>query len=205
MEPSWLTAARRLQAVAQNGLLYAENPHDRERYAVVRDVAAQLLADGAGADAAEVRELLLRETGWATPKVDVRAAIFEGESLLLVREADDGRWSLPGGYADVHESPGEAVAREVLEETGYLVRAERLLAVYDRSRHDHEPALPHAVYILFFACRIVGGAPSPGFEARELAFFAADQLPELSRTRVTERQARRLIELAATEAATEFD
>jgi ADP-ribose pyrophosphatase YjhB (NUDIX family) len=205
VEPRWLTAARRLQAVAQNGLLYAESPFDRERYGVVRDVAAQLLADGSGAEVAEVRELLLRETGWATPKVDVRAAIFDGASLLLVREKDDGRWSLPGGYADVHESPAEAIAREVLEETGYVVRVERLLAVYDRSRHDHEPALPHAVYILFFACRIVGGAPSPGFEAQEVAFFAADRLPELSRARVTERQARRLIELAATEAPTEFD
>jgi ADP-ribose pyrophosphatase YjhB (NUDIX family) len=138
-----------------------------------------------------VRDLFRDETGAATPKVDVRAAVFQDDAILLVKERDDGLWTLPGGWADPNESPSEAVVREVYEESGYRTRATKLLALYDRDKHGHPPYLFH-VYKLFFQCELVGGAPSPSVETEEVAFFREDELPELSLTRVMPSQISRL-------------
>ena len=102
MDPSWLRWAKGLQAIAQNGLTFATDAYDRERYRAVRGVAAEMMAAGSETDTESVLELFARETGYATPKVDVRGAVFRGDIILLVREASDGRWSLPGGWADVN-------------------------------------------------------------------------------------------------------
>jgi ADP-ribose pyrophosphatase YjhB (NUDIX family) len=123
MEPSWLLWARELQAIAQTGLEFAEDPYDRERYIAVRAVAARMMAQSANADALWVEKLFAGQTGYATPKVDVHGAVFrEDGRILMVRElADSGRWSLPGGWAEVNQSASEAVVREVLEESGFDV------------------------------------------------------------------------------------
>src|SRR5579883_2269846 len=129
-EPRWLIWARELQALAQTGLTYARDPYDRERYERLGNLAAEIMADHTGAEVEKVRMLFGQQLGYATPKVDVRGAVFRGERLLLVREkADAGRWTLPGGWADVNESPAEAVAKEVREEAGLVVRASKLAAV----------------------------------------------------------------------------
>ena len=124
----------------------------------------------------------------------MRGVVFRDGKILLVREVSDGGWALPGGWADVNQSAGESVMREVLEESGYETKAVRLLAVYDRSKHDHAPAFPFHVYKLFILCEMTGGAPAAGLETSAVGFFAEDALPELSRSRVTPAQIRRLFE-----------
>jgi len=203
--PDWLIWARDLQTIAQNGLTYAKDPFDVERYTDVRRVAAEILAAQGGLDATRVRDLLGREAGHSTPKVDVRAAVFRDETILLVRERSDGLWTLPGGWADPGEPPSVAVTREVVEESGYQTRATRLLAVYDRDLHGHPP-LAYPVYKLFFACDLIGGAPAHSNETDGVDFFRADALPALSLSRVTPAQIARLFALQRNpDLPTEFD
>jgi ADP-ribose pyrophosphatase YjhB (NUDIX family) len=199
MEPSWLLWARELQAIAQTGLEFAKDPYDRERYIRIRALAARMMAQAAGADAAWVEELFAGQFGYATPKVDVRGAVIRDDGrILLVREvADSGRWSLPGGWAEVNQSPREAVVREVLEETGFAVSVRKLAAVYDRARHPHLPPRPFHVYKLFFVCEIVGGTAQTSRETSEVAFFAEDEVPsDLSIARVLPYQITRMFEHA---------
>ncbi|MGA1599655.1 MAG: NUDIX hydrolase [bacterium] len=193
-DPQWLRWARALQALAQNGLTYAENGFDRERYEQIRVIAAEMMEAGSGLPAEQVRALFQRETGYQTPKVDSRGVIFRDQALLLVRERSDGRWTLPGGWVDPNESPREAVEREVWEESGYRVQAEKLLAVYDRARHPHEPPHPYSVYKLFIRCRLLGGTPVDNLETEQATFFREEELPELSIERVTSGQLARMFE-----------
>jgi ADP-ribose pyrophosphatase YjhB (NUDIX family) len=193
MTPAWLPHIRRLQAIAQTGLAYSRDPFDLERYAALREVAALLLADLSTGDPAAVESFFDGDTGYATPKVDVRAVVFDGGSVLMVRERSDGLWTLPGGWADVGASPGEVAEREVLEEAGLTVRASRLLAVYDRDRHGHPP-MPHHVYKMFIRCEVTGGSLQPGTETSDASFFPESELPPLSVARVTAVQVRRMFE-----------
>jgi ADP-ribose pyrophosphatase YjhB (NUDIX family) len=193
LEPEWLRWARELQAIAQIGLTYAtENHFDAERYARVREIAAEIMAAGGRVDKSTVLDLTCGETGYATPKVDVRGVVFRNDRILLVREVADGGWTLPGGWADVKESPAESVVREVREESGYQTRAVKLLAVCDRSRHGHTPAFPFHVYKLFVLCVLIGGEPATSRETSAVGFFAEHDLPALSLGRVTPAQVRRL-------------
>jgi ADP-ribose pyrophosphatase YjhB (NUDIX family) len=193
MEPKWLDWARRLQAIAQSGLAYSPGQYDLERYESVREIAAEMMAEGSAGPVAPVRDLFASQAGHATPKVDVRAAVFREDRILLVEERSDGHWSLPGGWADVQESPAEATVREVQEESGYQTRAVKLLAVYDRNRHGHPPIAFHA-YKLFFQCELIGGAPASSHETSGVDWFTEDRLPALSTTRVTAAQVHRFFE-----------
>jgi ADP-ribose pyrophosphatase YjhB (NUDIX family) len=195
LEPQWLRWGKRLQSIAQNGLAHACDPYDRERYEEVRQVAAELMAAGGSRDVDEVLGLFIRQTGHATPKVDVRGAVFQRDSILLVQDRDDGLWALPGGWAETNESPSEAVEREVLEETGWVVRAGRLVAVYDYSKHPHRPPLPFHVYMLLFVCEVVEPGrlgPRDGPEISRVELFFAGDLPPLSPRRITPGQLDRL-------------
>ncbi len=125
--------------------------------------------------------------------MDVRAAVFEGEKILLVKERDDGGWSLPGGWSDVGESPSETAVREAYEESGYRVRAVRLISAFDRDRHEH-PAIPYHVYKLVFLCEISDATPARAIEADEVGFFGGHELPELSLSRITPVQLERIFE-----------
>ncbi len=140
-----------------------------------------------------VVDLFGREVGYATPKVDVRAAVFRDQQLLFVREREDGCWTLPGGWADVGDSPSEVAVREVYEESGYNTRAVKLLAVYDRDRQGHPP-LSHYVYKLFFQCELVSGSPLASIETDEVAFFAENEIPQLSLTRIMPAQVVRIFD-----------
>jgi len=169
MEPKWLVLAREIQAMAQTGLAYTKDVYDRQRYERLRQLAAGIMADAAGMDTEVVEGLFAKQTGYATPKVDVRGAVFEGGKILLVQErSDPGRWTLPGGWADVNRSPSECIIAEVREEAGLEVRPVKLAAVYDRSRHPHVPPYPFHIYKMFFICEAVGGVPSPGIETEGL-------------------------------------
>jgi ADP-ribose pyrophosphatase YjhB (NUDIX family) len=206
MTPKWLFWASKLQAIAQSGLAYATSPYEIERYTAIRDLACEIMAEHSDADIDSVRALFSGERGYATPKVDVRGFVLRGKNVLLIREKVDGLWSLPGGWADVNDSPSEAVTREIEEESGYKARAVKLLALYDRNRHGHTP-YPFHVYKLFFQCEAEGGDPAAtGHETLDVGFFPLDRLPPLSTGRVTEAQLRRLAELAGDPiSATDFD
>src|SRR3712207_5406335 len=141
MDPDWPRWVKRLQAIAQDGLTYATNDYDAGRYEQLREIAAEILAVHSTGVLEDARRLLEFEAGPATPKVDVRAAVFDGDKILLVKGSDDGGWSRAGGWADVGESPTEAAVREVREESGYRVRAVSLISAYDRDRQGHPPFL----------------------------------------------------------------
>jgi ADP-ribose pyrophosphatase YjhB (NUDIX family) len=205
-EPRWLNWAQRLQAISQIGLTYAKDAYDRERYSAIGELAAEIVAAGTDVPFEVVSGIFAQQAGYATPKVDMRGVVFREHCVLLVREKEDGRWTLPGGWADISESPREAVVREVREESGYETRPVKLLAVYDRSKHGHMPPFAFHVYKLFFHCEIVGGAPAASHETTAVEFFAEDALPDLSLSRVTPQQIHRLFEhLHDPRLATDFD
>jgi ADP-ribose pyrophosphatase YjhB (NUDIX family) len=187
MEPKWLEWAKKLQAIAQNGLTYSENPYDIERYKAIRAIAAQILTTYSEVELPVILDLFATEVGYATPKVDVRGIVFRDNQILLVKEKEDGGWTLPGGWADVGQSPAECVVREVYEESGFHTRAIKLIAVYDRNKHPHPP-VPYHVYRLFFLCELLGGFPTTSIETTEVGFFAEDAIPALSVFRVTTAQ-----------------
>jgi ADP-ribose pyrophosphatase YjhB (NUDIX family) len=205
MKPRWLDWVRRLQAIAQNGLTFSSDPFDRERYEQVRGIAVEILGDSGEMDPALTRRIFREEQGYATPKMDVRGAVFRDHQLLFVREKSDGLWTLPGGWADVGDSPAEAVAREIREESGFVTRVVKLIALHDRNKHAHPPMLFHA-YKAFFLCDIIGGSAAPSVETSEVEFFGFDSLPPLSTGRVTGEQIGRMFAHHRNQALpTEFD
>ena len=178
---------RQLRSISQYGLTYTKDAYDRERFASVGAVATDIATHLVGASADVVDETLQLEVGPPTPKLDVRAAVFQGEAILLVREAGDGLWSLPGGWVDIDESPSRAAERETKEESGYDCRATKLFAVWDRNRHGHPPSLLH-VYKLFFLCELLGGVKALSAETTDVGFFTLESLPALSTARVLKHQ-----------------
>jgi ADP-ribose pyrophosphatase YjhB (NUDIX family) len=190
-EPSWLTMGRELRSIAQIGLTFCRDPFDRQRYERIQELAAAVIAMGAGKADPGLLDYMRQDVGYATPKVDVRAAAFVDGRVLLVREASDGSWALPGGWADVNESPAEAVVREVFEESGFEARAAKLAAVYD-FRKRNRPRHLDSIYKLFFICELTGGKAAPSIETTEAAFFAHDDLPPLSTGRTTAEQIHRM-------------
>jgi ADP-ribose pyrophosphatase YjhB (NUDIX family) len=188
-----LAWARRLQAIAQTGLAYPDTTvYDRERYAEVRRIAAEMLATNGDVEALDRR--LELESGHATPELDVRGVVFRDDALLLVRERADGKWTLPGGWVEVGESPSEAVVREVREESGYETRAIRLLALYDRDKHAVTPHQWH-IWKACFRCELVDGVQhEPDDEIAEAGFFAYAEMPELDRMRIAPGYVERFFE-----------
>jgi ADP-ribose pyrophosphatase YjhB (NUDIX family) len=155
------------------------------------------MAAGAGmSDSQKVLDLFKAERGYATPKIEVRGAVVREDRILLVREREDGGWTLPGGWADVGDSPSAMVVREVKEESGFDVVPRKLAALFDRNKHPHPPEPTHA-YKVFFLCELIGGEATPSFETPEVDFFSRTQLPKLSRARITEFQIEHMFEHAA--------
>lgn len=195
MEPNWLRWAKQLAALAQNGLTYSDNVYEIERYEQIRRIAAEMMSAGFELDTKTFLDLFPREKGYETPKVDVRGAVFRDDKILMVREKLDGGWTLPGGWADPCQTPSEAVAREIFEESGFEARVTKLAAVYDRSSHPHLPLMPFHVYKLFFLCEITGGAAAESYETTGVEFFAEDSLPQtLSVSRTLAFQLARMFE-----------
>jgi ADP-ribose pyrophosphatase YjhB (NUDIX family) len=187
-EPKWIGWARELQAIAQTGLHFSESEYDRERYRKILGVSTQMFADHSGEPLEIIRNLFAKQSGYATPKVDVRGVVFRERKLLLVQERSDGLWTLPGGWADVNDSPSEAVEREVVEESGFKAKAERMLAVFDRAKQNNDPPFPFHVYKLFILCRLVGGEAGTTFETTGVNFFGENEIPPLSISRTSRNQ-----------------
>lgn len=193
MTLKWLEWAKEMQAISQAGLEYTKDVYDKERFEQLRELSITIMQEYTGAGNEMIRTLFASETGYQTPKVDVRGVIFQDGKLLLVKEKADGSWALPGGWADVGLSPSEVVVKEVKEEAGYEVRAARLLAVLDKKFHNHPPSAFH-VYKMFIQCDITGGSAGVGTETSAVGFFHKDELPPLSEERNTKEQLQRIFE-----------
>ena len=194
MSTMWVKWVRRLQSIAQNGRSYCKNEFDLQRYQQIEDVAAEIAATYSDGEPQIIKAMFRRETGPATPKIDVRAAVISENKILLVKERGDG-WTLPGGWVDPGESPSEAAVRETKEESGYDVSAVRLIAIYDRDRQGHPPC-PFHVYKLIFLCKLVGGSARSSLETDGVSFFDQDELPALSESRVLSAQLKRAFAFA---------
>jgi ADP-ribose pyrophosphatase YjhB (NUDIX family) len=193
-DPDWLTRGREIQAIAQTGLEYSKDPYDRDRFTALRRLAARIMAEHTSASADRIESLFEGETGYATPKLGVRGAVFDTAGrILMVREVADGnRWTLPGGWADVNQTPAQSVVREVFEESGYRVRAVKLAAVWDRARQA-QPPMAFSVVRMFFICALDGGAAATSLETSEIGWFAEPGIPEdLSVARTSAHHIRRM-------------
>ena len=186
--PQWLKWAVELQALAQAGLYYGHDKYDFERYERVREIAAEMAAERTDLPLEKVKELFCNETGYQTPKLDTRAAIFQGEKILLVQE-NDLRWSLPGGWANVDISVGENTVKEVREEAGLETATRLVIAIQDRNKHNL-PLSAFGISKIFVLCDLIGGSFQPNLETVDSGYFSLDELPPLSTEKVTEDQIR---------------
>jgi ADP-ribose pyrophosphatase YjhB (NUDIX family) len=187
--------AVKVAAVAKGGLTYSQVSWDIDRYHQITDLAARLMAAVSNRTPEELTMDLGRDVGYTTPKIDVRGVLFdEDERVLLLRERLDGRWSVPGGYADPGEPPSLNAVREVREETGYPAEVIKLFGCWDRDLHGLLPRMPIHIYKLFFLCRQTGEpAQFDALETLDIGWFAMDELPVLSPGRVNEYQLQRAL------------
>lgn len=187
MQKKWLTWAKELQAISQIGLEYSKDKFDIERFEKIRNISIEILSEYSDMDFEKVKKLFANETGYQTPKVDVRAAVFKEGKILMVKEELDGRWSLPGGWADIDLSIYENIIKESMEEAGAKVKPKRIIAVLDRSKHLDD-TFPYSVYKFFVECDYLSGDFIKNIETSECGFFAFENLPELSIGRNTLKQ-----------------
>jgi ADP-ribose pyrophosphatase YjhB (NUDIX family) len=173
--PRWLEWAREIQSLAQSGNHFALNEFQRQRYHRLLEIAAEIVSEHTGLGADTLMNVFEAQSGYATPKVDVRAAVFRQDKLLMVKERSDGGWTMPGGWADVGDAPAAAAEREAWEEAGFRVKALKLVGVYDANRFA-PLELMHA-YKLVFLCDILDGEATPSNETSEVAFFAEADVP----------------------------
>ncbi len=184
----WTAWAVELQSLAQAGLTYGKDVYDLERYQRIRDIAAEMMAIKAGLPLDTVKDLFCNEQGYQTPKMDTRAAIFSGDKILLVKEKD-GLWALPGGWVDVDVSVAENAVKEVKEEAGLDVAAQRIIAVQDRAKHNAPPSA-YGICKVFVQCRLLGGQFEPNLETVASGYFSLDELPPLAESKTTAAQIR---------------
>jgi ADP-ribose pyrophosphatase YjhB (NUDIX family) len=183
----WLDTAKKLQSIAQAGLEYGADKYDLERYQMIRDISVNIMRHYTNAPKEKVIDLFASETGYQTPKVDVRGVVFRDDKILMVKEGVDEKWTLPGGWADVGYSPFEIAEKEVYEEAGLKVKPVRLLTVLDKLKHAHPPDVYH-VYKLFILCEDLGGEIKSGMETLDVKWVSRiDRLP-LSTPRITQEQ-----------------
>lgn len=187
METKWLNWAKKLQAIAQTGLEYSKDKFDIERFEQIRALSIEIMNEYTDIDHSKIRTLFANESGYQTPKIDIRAAIFKDDKILMVREQLDDKWSLPGGWADIDLSIYENIVKESMEEAGAIVIPKRIIAALDRNKH-FDDVFPYSVYKIFVECDYVEGNYIDNIETSESAFFTRNSLPELSVGRNTKSQ-----------------
>jgi ADP-ribose pyrophosphatase YjhB (NUDIX family) len=173
--PRWLDWAREIQALAQTDFHYAENEYQRQRNHRLIEIAAEIVSEHSNLKYPPLVETFNTQIGYATPRIDVRGAVFQDNRLLLVRERMDGGWTLPGGWADVGDVPSQAAEREVWEEAGFQVKANKVVGVYDTNRVGRLE-LFHAFKIVFL-CDLISGKAKPSIETSEVTFFRKEEIP----------------------------
>ncbi len=200
-----LSLIKRVKSLAETGLVYAENDYDKERYHELRQISLQLISEISNKPLEVIQDFFLPEEDYPTVKVDVRGFVLnESDEILMAKESVDNKWTIPGGWADIGDSPSEAVLKEIKEETGFDTEVVRLLAIYDKRCHPHPPE-PFYIYKIMFFCRITGGELKHGFDMRGADFFPLNKLPELSKDRILESQLKQLLALAKNRAEVYFD
>ena len=182
----WLKLAIEIQSLAQNGLEYSNNVYDIERYKRLRELAAEMLEMKTGISVEKVKDLFCNETGYQTPKLDTRAAIFKDNKILLVHE-NNGTWSLPGGWVDVLETVKSNTIKEVKEETGLDVITKKIIAIQDRNKHN-KPIYAYGVCKIFVLCDVIGGKFEKNIETTETEYFSIDNLPLLAEEKNNKEQ-----------------
>jgi ADP-ribose pyrophosphatase YjhB (NUDIX family) len=188
MQPKWLLWAKQLQSLAQSGIEFTHNPYDRERYERIRALSIEILHEYTSIDNSKLVNLFANESGYQTPKIDVRAAIFnEKNEILMIREKADNKWAMPGGWADIELSVRENIIKEAFEEAGAEIVPVRIIAIFDRNKHVKDD-FPYSAYKIFVECNFVGGKFTDNIETLEHGFFSPDNLPELSEGRNTREQ-----------------
>jgi len=187
MKQKWLEWATRLQSIAQAGLTFGVNQYDLDRYQQIRSLSVEILHEYTGISHEKITDLFASETGYQTPKVDIRASVFKNNKILMVKEKIDGAWSLPGGWADVNTSVSESAVRECLEEAGAHVKPKRVIAIHQADRHYDFP-YPYTIYKVFVECELIENNFSENTETLEAGLFAIDSLPPLSTERNTFEQ-----------------
>ncbi|MEK5332444.1 NUDIX hydrolase [Lysinibacillus sp. FSL W8-0992] len=205
MSYQWLEWAKKIQALSQAGLTFSKDMYDIERYEELRNISAEIMSHNTELDMTKIKDLFTNETGYQTPKVDVRGVVFKNNQILMVKENIDNKWALPGGFCDIGLSPSENVVKEIKEESGYDVMPVRLLALLDKNKHQHPPE-PYHYYKIFILCEIIGGEATIGIETNNVHFFSQHNLPPLSTNRNTMAQIDILFEFLRTpEKKTLFD
>jgi ADP-ribose pyrophosphatase YjhB (NUDIX family) len=179
--PKWFDWSREIYSLSQAGITYSGNEYDIQRYKRLQEITAEMLASQSDLSKEAVQQSFSMQSGYATPKVDVRGAVIRDGKILLVREKADGRWAMPGGWGDIGDAPAEMVAREVWEESGFRVRVDKLVGVYDANRI--QPFEFYHVYKLIFQCTILDGIATTSIETLDVDFFGMDELPPLSQIR----------------------
>ena len=188
----WLDLIIELQSLAQAGLTYGKDVYDKERYQRIREISAEMMSSISKLPTEQVKELFCNETGYQTPKIDTRAAIFKDDKILLVRE-NNGKWSMPGGWVDVNVSVGDNVIKEVKEESGLNVKIDKVIAIQDRAKHNL-PIYAYGVCKVIAQCSVIGGDFEPNIETTGFQYFAEDKLPELATEKNNKEQIRMCFE-----------
>lgn len=187
LQPKWLEYAKRLQAIAQSGLAYSKDKYDIERFQEIRDISVDIMHQYTNIDHKKIKDLFAGETGYQTPKIDVRGAIFKDEKIVLIKETIDGLWAMPGGWADIDLSLKENIIKEAYEEAGAKIIPTRIIAIQDRGKHNIPPA-PFSIYKIFIQCNLLEIKFQKNIETSKVGFFELDHLPPLSIGRTTKEQ-----------------
>lgn len=182
--PQWLAWAQEIFSLSQSGLTYSGNEYDIERYKRLQEITAEIIASQSMVSKESVLDSFSMQAGYITPKVDVRGAVVQDGKILLIQERADGNWAMPGGWADLGNSPASVAEREVWEESGFRVKAEKVVAVIDANRL--EPMEFYHAYKIIFLCRLLDGEPRTSHETLAVDFFDRDHLPPLSVYRTNE-------------------
>jgi ADP-ribose pyrophosphatase YjhB (NUDIX family) len=195
MKKTLLDLSREVQAISQTGLAFSKDPYDLIRYKQLVDVAAELIAVNSGHTKEFLNNIFSGETGYATPKLGTRVAVFRGDKILMVKESASGAWTLPGGYVDVNESLSASAEKEVFEESGFIVKSQKVAAIFDCRKHEYEPHLYH-IYTIFVICELTGGSAKTSIETTDVAFFSKAEIEELKLDsgRITKKHALRMFD-----------
>src|SRR5215212_248439 len=186
--PKWMEWAQEIFSLSQSGLTYSGNEYDIERYKRLQEITAEMIASQSEIEMELVLKSFSMQAGYITPKVDVRGAVIKDGKILLIQERADDRWAMPGGWADLGNSPASVAEREVWEESGYRVRAQKVVAVMDANRI--EPFEFYHAYKIIFLCTLLEGEPHTSYETLAVDFFDPDHLPPLSIYRTNEEMVR---------------
>ena len=190
--PQWLKWAREIQQLSQTGLAFAVTGYEKHRYKRLTEITAEIVAHHSKLEKETVEKVLMKQPGYATPKIDVRAAVIKDDRILLVQEISDKRWAMPGGWADVGDIPSEVAVREAKEESGYDVNPTKVIGVFDANRLGGLLEFFHAFKIVFL-CELIGGEAATSDETQDVSFFNFDDLPPLSLNRTNDKHIKEIL------------